>query len=341
MNNDQRQLINMYATQYNHANAQIDRLYGVLDEIRYNIALIVDEYQEQERQQRQQNQRSTRSSNSRTSTSASSSSAASSAASSATARNRNNILYDYQNPINPGLYVTRPTSRNRNMNTDFSNDISNILSSFLNSTVTVRPTALQIETASRLVRYGDIDRPISETCPISMEHFSIDDQVRQIRHCGHIFMPAEFDEWFQGNTRCPVCRYDIRNYSETSNRGSTGNAGNTGSARTTDNEGVIGSTGTTRSSDNAGVTGTTGTTRTTIQTTDISGNQVSYDISNNEISDSLINTLSSRFVESIFNPTSNSNDRFVFDPSNNILMYETIIRNPNSNSTNHRGNNSN
>lgn len=329
MNDDQRQLINMYATQYNHANAQIDRLYGVLDEIRYNIALIIDEYQDQQRQQRQQNQRSTRSSNSGASTASSSSS---SAASSAAGRNRNNILYDYQNPINPGLYVTRPTSRNRNMNTNFSNDISNILSSFLNSTVTVRPSALQIETASRLVRYGDIDRPISDTCPISMEHFSIDDQVRQIRHCGHIFMPAEFDEWFQGNTRCPVCRYDIRNYSESSNRGSTGV---TGTARTTDNAGV---TGTTRNTDNAGVTGST---RTTIQATDISGNPVSYDISNNEISDSLINTLSSRFVESIFNPTSNSNDRFVFDPSNNILMYETIIRNPNSNSANHRGNNSN
>ena len=40
MNNDQRQLINMYMNQYNQANAQIDRLYGVLDEIRYNIALI-------------------------------------------------------------------------------------------------------------------------------------------------------------------------------------------------------------------------------------------------------------------------------------------------------------
>jgi hypothetical protein len=241
------------------------------------------------------------------------------------------------------------------MNTNFSNDISNILSSFLNSTVTVRPSALQIETASRLVRYGDIDRPISDTCPISMEHFSIDDQVRQIRHCGHIFMPAEFDEWFQGNTRCPVCRYDIRNWSETSNRGSTGSTrstnnagstGNSGSTRTTDNSG---STDNTRTTDNLGSTdntrttnnaGSTGTTRTTIQTTDISGNEVSYDISNNEISDSLINTLSSRFVESIFNPTSNSNDRFVFDPSNNILMYETIIRNPNSNSTNHRGNNS-
>ena len=54
MNNDQRQLINMYANQYNHASAQIDRLYGVLDEIRYNMALIIDEYQDQQRQQRQQ-----------------------------------------------------------------------------------------------------------------------------------------------------------------------------------------------------------------------------------------------------------------------------------------------
>ena len=41
LNNDQRQLINMYINQYNQANSQIDRLYTVLNEIRFNINRIV------------------------------------------------------------------------------------------------------------------------------------------------------------------------------------------------------------------------------------------------------------------------------------------------------------
>jgi len=286
MNNDQRRLINMYINQYNQANAQIDRLYGVLDEIRYNISLITQQQQPRTQQQQQQQQQH------RTQQST---------------RNREHILYDWQSPINPSLYVTRPLSRmrNNNRNTNSSN-ISDLLSSFLNSTVSVRPSAEQLETASRLVRYGDITSPLSESCPISMDNFSIDDQVRQIRHCGHIFMPSEFDEWFQSNVRCPVCRYDIRNYTPTTR-----------------------ATGTTGTTETSGATGATGT-------IDPSGNEIVYDISNNEISDRIINSLTSRMIDSIFNPLSNlnSNDRFVFDPSNNILMYETIIPNPNSSGQN-------
>ena len=34
----------------------------------------------------------------------------------------------------------------------------------------------------------------------------------QIIHCGHIFIPHQLNRWFQNNVRCPVCRYDIRDY---------------------------------------------------------------------------------------------------------------------------------
>jgi hypothetical protein len=299
LNNDQRQLINMYVNQYNQANAQIDRLYGVLDEIRYNIALITQQQpqsqqstRQQNQQQQQQQQPNTRNRNRST--------------------NNTNILYDYQNPINPSIYLNRPATRIRSSNNDsFSSQLSGLLSSFLNTTVTVRPSAEQLETASRLVRYGDINRPLSETCPISMDRFSIDDQVRQIHQCGHIFMPSEFDEWFQSNVRCPVCRFDIRNHM----------TGATGTTSSTGIQGVTGATGTTSSTGIQGVTGATGT-----------NNALVRNITDSEISDNILNTLSSRFLESILYPSSNinSDDRFVFDPSNNILMYETTIRNPNS-----------
>jgi hypothetical protein len=321
LNNDQRQLINMYMNQYNQANAQIDRLYGVLDEIRYNIAVISQQPGQQS--QSQSTPQSTRHQSTRHQQ----------------PRNLNrtntntNILYDYQNPINPSIYLNRSSTRNRSSNNEsFSSQISSLLSSFLNTSVTVRASAEQLESGSRLVRYGDITRPLSETCPISMERFSIDDQVRQIHQCGHIFMPSEFDEWFQSNVRCPVCRFDIRNHT-TSNTG-TSTRGDTGSP------GLQGATGTTGGTSRVlglqGATGTTGVTGATGANSSATNNALVRNITDSEISDNILNTLSSRLLESILYPSSNINndDRFVFDPSNNILMYETTIRNPNARTEN-------
>jgi hypothetical protein len=210
------------------------------------------------------------------------------------------------------------------------------LSSFLNTTVTVRASTEQLESASRLVRYGDITRPLSETCPISMDRFSIDDQVRQIHQCGHIFMPSEFDEWFQSNVRCPVCRFDIRTHTTSNTEGST--RGNTGSSGL---QGVTGATGgISRVLGLQGVTGATGTTGANISATN---NSVVRNITDSELSDNILNTLSSRLLESILYPSSNitSDDRFVFDPSNNILMYETTIRNPNARNNDSENDNNN
>ena len=79
--------------------------------------------------------------------------------------------------------------------------------------VDVYPTQAQINAATRSVRYSDIVRPTNTSCPISLEQFDDDSEVTIIRHCGHIFNSGGFTSWFQTNCRCPVCRYDIRNYS--------------------------------------------------------------------------------------------------------------------------------
>jgi hypothetical protein len=85
--------------------------------------------------------------------------------------------------------------------------------------IEIYPTQDQIETATRRVRYCDISRPVNISCPISMDEFSDNDMVTVIRHCGHIFHTENIMNWFRSNCRCPVCRYDIREFnSNVSNR---------------------------------------------------------------------------------------------------------------------------
>ena len=49
-----------------------------------------------------------------------------------------------------------------------------------------------------------------------MDDFNDNDMVTVIRHCGHIFHTEHLMNWFRSNCRCPVCRYDIRDYNNTS-----------------------------------------------------------------------------------------------------------------------------
>jgi len=86
-----------------------------------------------------------------------------------------------------------------------------IFNSFMEP-VEVYPTQSQIESATRRVRYCDISRPINTQCPISMDDFNDSDMVTVLRPCGHIFQTEHIMNWFRTNCRCPVCRYDIRNY---------------------------------------------------------------------------------------------------------------------------------
>ena len=90
--------------------------------------------------------------------------------------------------------------------------INRILESFL-SPVDIYPTQTQLENATRVARYGDISRCPNTTCPISLDSFEDSQLVTVIRHCGHIFNTEQIQSWFRTNCRCPVCRYDIRNYS--------------------------------------------------------------------------------------------------------------------------------
>ena len=81
------------------------------------------------------------------------------------------------------------------------------------SPVRVPPSQQQIDNATSTFIYTTDMTTI--TCPIDRESIQIGDEVIKITHCGHIFRSQNLRRWFETNTRCPLCRYDIRNYSNT------------------------------------------------------------------------------------------------------------------------------
>lgn len=128
--------------------------------------------------------------------------------------------------------------RNRR-NSTLDSFTQSVLNSFLQP-VEIYPTQSQIENATRRVVYCDIARPVNTSCPISMEDFNDNDTVTVIRHCGHTFHTEYLMNWFRTNCRCPVCRYDIRDYNNTSSEyfnssGTTIDSSNNNAERNTTN----------------------------------------------------------------------------------------------------------
>lgn len=79
--------------------------------------------------------------------------------------------------------------------------------------VVVRPSQEQIRNATRSIIYSSNNtRIMNNTCPITLEPFEEQQMLTQIIYCGHVFSQDGINRWFEGNVRCPICRYDIRNY---------------------------------------------------------------------------------------------------------------------------------
>ncbi len=150
----------------------------------------------------------------------------------------NDIRYIYRSNIDIGR-----TRNNRNRygfseiyNDDFNNWYNQIFDMDLNfNDVIIRPTGEQIQNATTLRRYRDIQEPLNESCPITLERFTSDSNVRQINGCQHVFNDEALLSWFNSNVRCPVCRMDIRNGNIPTNLNSNNNDNDINS-RTTNNE---------------------------------------------------------------------------------------------------------
>lgn len=80
--------------------------------------------------------------------------------------------------------------------------------------VIVRPTEQEISASVCRFRYSREMHLRNSRCPITLDEFQEGDALVNIIFCGHCFQEQAFDNWFQANVRCPVCRYDIREYSQ-------------------------------------------------------------------------------------------------------------------------------
>ena len=129
----------------------------------------------------------------------------------------------YESILNNFNSPEQTMNRTNTFNNVFQRPLTNVLHEFdtlltenlteLLEPVTIRPSQQQITNATRNISFSDVIRPVNSQCPITLVEFSNNSRVMMILHCGHLFSPAELQNWFRYNVRCPMCRYDIRNYS--------------------------------------------------------------------------------------------------------------------------------
>ena len=108
----------------------------------------------------------------------------------------------------PSMRVNIPGTVNQTTTTE---DIIN--ESFNNyNPISIRPSLFQIRRATRILEFRDISNITHQICPIDREILIPSDTVMQILHCNHYFRESNLRRHFRHNTRCPLCRFDIRNF---------------------------------------------------------------------------------------------------------------------------------
>ena len=81
------------------------------------------------------------------------------------------------------------------------------LEDYENLSIVNMKAIIKINTAK--INYCCIASPLNETCPITQDEFSSNDQVTIIKNCGHIFKTHAVKNWLYQHQTCPVCRYNI------------------------------------------------------------------------------------------------------------------------------------
>jgi Ring finger domain len=121
------------------------------------------------------------------------------------------VPYLIEIPSSHNENAIRSGSTYNNPSPEYTRIISNLLRSFYSRNI-VAPTREQINNSTRILHFSDIENPLNNSCPVTLDRFDGDSSVTQIIHCRHIFTPDGIDSWLQSNVICPVCRYDIREY---------------------------------------------------------------------------------------------------------------------------------
>lgn len=145
--------------------------------------------------------------------------------------NNNNraTLFRTRNPLRGGHTIITPSTPTRlRLSRDFYPDANNnngfdTLAEMMNninvhfqSSVAVYPSQGQIQSATRCYNYtaNELEEDPDLRCPITHEEFELNEEVCIIKHCNHKFKKEPLYQWFNSNVRCPVCRFDIREYRE-------------------------------------------------------------------------------------------------------------------------------
>ncbi len=80
--------------------------------------------------------------------------------------------------------------------------------------VIVRPSNEVIDAAT-ISETVSTPPPPAGICVICQEEFAVTNQLRRIRHCGHVFHHDCIMTHFETSVRCPTCRHDIRDSTST------------------------------------------------------------------------------------------------------------------------------
>ena len=122
-----------------------------------------------------------------------------------------NNYYCYNNYLNAtnASNATNATNASNNYTSNSPNAylLNYTLDDFENlSNVNMRDL-VKISTAK--INYCCIAVPLNDTCPITQEEFTNNDEVTIIKNCGHIFKTRAINNWLFEHQTCPVCRHNI------------------------------------------------------------------------------------------------------------------------------------
>ena len=86
----------------------------------------------------------------------------------------------------------------------------NIQAIYTSALTITPPTADLMTSETSRYLFRDIENPLNTDCPIRLDPFEPNSEVVRINRCGHIFNRTELGNWFRTNTRCPLCRTELR-----------------------------------------------------------------------------------------------------------------------------------
>ena len=134
-------------------------------------------------------------------------------------RNTENVIFDSQTSLS-NIRLENPVRRRRRrtpyrlMQTTFISAPPPRTTGNFDSPHRIRPSIRQINQATQILTFSDISQNHQRHCPIDLNDFEDNDSILRIIPCQHIFREMNLRNHFRYSPRCPICRYDIRDYQD-------------------------------------------------------------------------------------------------------------------------------